>query len=275
MGNIHFTLGKDLGVRLHEISLEHINDFNADKAVNVWTNSFGCSKEIAERLVMMDLICDVTDTENCQVDVANRDAINPNRLNDYPVFDKDNFVTKIKRIFSTERDIDEENWFIDFRYMMSEARRHICANNSITYDLSDIDISRVLCGMEFEDFIAHADIKPAYLAKYMLDNNELPKEFDPDNIRGYDKNRFTKIVFIISRCQLIMELENDIKNTLEFVDKFYPVGEDFKYSLENAFEAVRNYMNEMKHYLEDYGVSPKITPVFSDVAVNVVDNLNK
>ena len=266
MTNIHFTIGQDLGVRLHEISLEHINDFNVDKAINVWTNSFGCSKEIAEKLAMMDLICDVTDTENCQVDVAKRDAINSNRLNDYPVFDVKNFVTKIKRIFSTERDIDEENWFIDFRYMMSEARRHICANNSISYDLSDVDISRILCGLEFEDFIAHADIKPAYLAKYLL---------DPYNIRGYDKTKFTKIVFIISRCQLIMELENDIKNTLDVVSKYYPIDKDFKYGLENAFEAVRNYMNEMKHYLKDYGVSPKVTPVFSDVAVNVVDNLNK
>jgi len=275
MGNVHFTIGQDLGVRLHEISLEHINDFNIDKAINAWANSFGCSKEIAERLAMMDLICDVTDTEHCKVDVMKHDAVDKNRIKDYPVFDVKNFVEKIKRIFSTERDIDEENWFLDFRYMMSEARRHICANNPITYDLSDIDISRVLCGLEFEDFTAHAEIKPAYLAKYMLDNDDLPKEFESDNIRGYDKNRFTKIVFAISRCQLIMELENGINHTLDVVSKYYPIDKDFKYDLENAFEAVRNYMSEMKHYLEDYGISPKITPVFSDVAVNVVDNLNK
>ena len=275
MGNIHFTLGKDLGIRLHEISLEHINDFNIDKAINVWTNSFGCSNSIAERLALMDLICDVTDTESCQVDVMKRDVVDENRIKDYPEFDFKNFIEKIKRIFSTERDTDEELWFVDFRYMMSEARRYICANNPITYDLSDIDISKVLCGLKLQDFTAHADIKPAYLAKYMLDNNELPKDFDTEGVRGYDKTRFTKIVFIISRCQLIMELENDINHTLDVVSKYYPIDEDFKYSLENAFKDVRNYMNELKHYLEDYGVSPKITPVFSDVAVNVVDNLNK
>ena len=82
---VHFTIGKNLGVRLHEISLEHLNRYDLKKALNVWIKSFRCNKEIAAKLTSMDFICDI-DTSTQEAVVIPKKNVHKKRLADYPDF---------------------------------------------------------------------------------------------------------------------------------------------------------------------------------------------
>lgn len=90
---IGFTIGKNLGVRLHEISLEHLNRYDLKKALNVWIASFKCKMDIASKLTTMELICDI-DTNTQEAIVMGKSKVEKKRLADYPTFSLNDFCER-------------------------------------------------------------------------------------------------------------------------------------------------------------------------------------
>lgn len=93
---MHFTIGKNLGVRLHEISLDHLNQYNLKKALEVWTKSLRCGNDIAVKLMTMQLICDI-DTDTQKAIVKPKSDYPRDRIAEYPSFDRQQFCEKCEK----------------------------------------------------------------------------------------------------------------------------------------------------------------------------------
>ena len=147
---------------------------------------------------------------------------------------------------------DSLSTLIDFRYKMSNVRRYIFENKDITYEFGYEDIKNLLDGIGYSNFTAHVDITPIKLVKYMFANDiTLPKEFDIEKIASYDKKRTFSIVYIITACNTIISLKDNINETMDLIEKYYTVSKAFKYKLESAFSDVEIYMNELKRVLDN------------------------
>ena len=96
MNKMHFTIGKNLGIRLHEISLDHLHQYNVKKALETWTKSLRCGNDIAVQLMKMELICDI-DTDKQQAIVIPKHEFNQERLAAYPTFDTNQFCEKCEK----------------------------------------------------------------------------------------------------------------------------------------------------------------------------------
>jgi len=93
---MHFTIGKNLGIRLHEISLDHLHQYNVKKALETWTKSLCCGNDIAVKLMKMELICDI-DTDKQKAIVTPKHEFNQERLAAYPTFDTTQFCERVEK----------------------------------------------------------------------------------------------------------------------------------------------------------------------------------
>ena len=224
----------------------------------------------------MNLICDVSDSESCEVDVGSKEDFDKIRLEDYPEFPLHNIITKVKNLFSTARDIDEENWYLDFRYTMSNVRRYIVTNYQLKFDITEDDLDQnIFNGINVHDVYGGFDVRLADVVKYMFEHDsDIPDKFKYGNgLQRYDYEKFYKTVWIVSQCMQILKMKDDIIKVLDFISEFYDVDRNFRYKLETAINDVKTYTDEFKNFVYNcLDQHPRVIGVANTVATNVVDS---
>ena len=242
MGTLHFSIGEDLGIRLAEITRDHIFDLDVEGALNIWKDAFGCPDNLTNRLTTGQLVVTVDDPVKCIVNVCPREELDPERQKEYPEITREDIVHLIEKHFRDSVDDDnDENW------------DHLALEiSNVTRMVSD-NVRLEIPGQLYGKFLASipgvtADIDltiPArYAAKAVIDSK--PGEFESELERlvgdlseGYSGNQFRsetgvhkfhKIVGVLRHCLDVLEKKYKIARMLDFLDENFPDDKNAEYS---------------------------------------------
>lgn len=207
---VHFTIGKDLGIRLHEISLEHLYNLDVDRAVKVWTESLHCPEETGFMLATLTYYCDV-ENEKGDVSIKRPKTSDRRFQKDYPKLNmrtiynaiNDNFTNTLEVI----KKIDIDN--IDFNTILSY-RNNISSIDGIVIEKNT------------------AEIKAKEIVEYLIEHNgNLPKGLDivedAYDVDYAEKLELLKIVIprvitVINNWQQINNLKSCLSMHLTWLD---------------------------------------------------------
>lgn len=260
MANLHFSIGQDLGVRLHEISLDKLYSFDLQGALNIWKQSFGCDDEVAKELTLCKYICDVSNSDTGEVSVCPIEKVKKDRLKDYTIFDFDILRRKIYSYFQTYTDCQQNVAFEDYRVLISEVHRYVMSNLKETFSYKLDGIENLICGIPIES--GSAEIKLVNLLKAAIKNPE-KIELDIENIVDRKSQTILRTLFFIKQASALANDYNSIMSTLSFLEEYFDEKLKFfkecyykslKYEVEEWSKDVLYAFNRIKLYCENENV---------------------
>lgn len=253
MPTLHFTLGEDLGIQLAEIAKEHIHEMDLEKAVDTFSGSFGCSTEMAKRLITGELVVTVDDPEKCMIGVCKREELDADRQKQYPQVTCDEVFKIIEKNFQDAIDYEEGYVFEHMRLEMSTVNRLLSIND-------DLFIDAELSSMFFELFpdwfpkgvaiTGNISILPRVILKDILDHHGSPSKFEEFiddavtyNISKYgDGYKMYRIIYLVKSMVNILKHEKQIMALEDFCIEQFKCDNYHKYATERYFETIKELM---------------------------------
>ena len=245
MATLNFTLGENIGQLLHSMSWENLMDFQPEKAVNLWVESFhGMPEKLAKQAVIGNYICTLDPNDNGGVLMNEKADIKQEDLKGYPSFDKKDIWNKILRTVNIGTELDwiyARNNFDNIRY-------------------------KVMCWIDFNKTItiereAEGTFGPAFseemfpirvlLNSYFDNGNQLPDNFDIDECSDRSQDILKPTIAFIEFCENLSNNFIKIKNTIDFVIDAYGLDGDEKFDWTHLLSGIE-LMNEDAQYWLDY-----------------------
>jgi hypothetical protein len=252
---VGFTLGENIGQLLHNMSWENLMDYNPEKAVSLWVESFGgCTEDMAGKLVTGQMICSKDPEDPCGVLVNDRGKYKPEDLEGYPSFDWNDIHQHILWDISiSEPRSDRLRAMTDWQTTISRAKTYIEFDSliSVRYEV------RYILGGMIEDKYNYEYIGMRKILNWYFEHNyELPEDFAVDG-RG---SKLAIVLVVINYCHKIIRNYVRIMDTIKFVMKNFPMTDDEMGEWRHFGYTMDDLLAETKEFL-DYAMTLSKTKV--------------
>ena len=261
MSTVHFTLGENIGIQLAEIAREHVQDLNLDKAIDVFTESFGCSEKLAKKLVIGEYAIIVDDSDKCTVNCVDRDSLTEEQKKEYPTITFEWIHKIVDRWFQDGFDAENEHVFEHTRLEMSTVNRLIAVNEPLDIDanltsaLSKVFPDWFKKGIEISGTIS---IKPRVIVRELLDNHangehsefeDFIHDIDEMNLSKYgDEKKLARILAITNMMLAIIDHKDQFMALEEFAVEMFGCDNFHKNITEIHIEAVEELVKNWEEW---------------------------
>lgn len=219
---VTMSLGDNIGVLLHQMSVENVFAYNPKKAVSLWVDSFHCSEEIARGLVFGKYICDKNPENEGSVVVCKREDMDKERLSEYRLFDPSLFLRKVVDEFRFETE-----GALEFDDLEEEYDDAWCkAHNAVQYD-RHCSI-RVPLSNDYEGLVTNFNVDAMssvrQVVNFCLKHNRDYSEFEIDF--PTERKRVAYALLYIRKCNELLPKKDAMLKTLNFVQANCPMDKD-------------------------------------------------
>lgn len=221
---VTMSLGDNIGVLLHQMSVENIFAYNPKKAVSLWVDSFHCSEEIARGLVFGKYICDIDPNDRGGVVVCNKSEIGSERLKDYYLFDPNLFLCNVIRDyrFFSEGEIESMELSTEYDDAWMKALYALEYDRSIIIRVPVDDKYASLGNGSDADLMSSV----RQVVDFCLKNNRDWCEFEID-FHG-DRKRVANALFFMRKCRELLDKKDGVMETLKFVMEHCPMDDELR-----------------------------------------------
>lgn len=236
---MRMMIGENLGILLETIAIEKLGDFDLGGAINTFTESLGCSEEVALKILLGDYILRVQDSEKCLLNVRPREDISEEELSDHPSIDFHRLECRLLELFQTSRDIEYKELFYDFKNKLDKIEDNLYMNKTITLYGSFENILDIPEDIEDSiDFSGSIEISYRKMVEIIL--NEKSNIFE-----DIEWNReYSEAYYILEKLKETINKKDKIIEVAEFLENHW------EKHRRNLKKHILDYLSEINSFLE-------------------------